>query len=1008
MPQPAREAAALAETLARAVHYAHGRGVVHRDLKPANVLLDAAGTAKIADFGLAKRLEAGTGQTQTGDVLGTPGYMAPEQAAGRGKAVGPAADVYALGAVLYELLTGRPPFQGATPYDVLLQVVSAEPIPPRRLLPKTPADLETICLKCLQKEPHRRYATAEALADDLRRFLDGNPVAARPAVRVERLGRWCRRHPALAATGGLAAGALAALFALAVAWALDRSAAADALRAANGDLQTVNRRLEEEKRQGFRESSRLALERGLNLCEKGDVAPGCLWLARALDFAEQAGPDAPDAPCIRANLGAWSRQLCPLKAVLPHRGLVRAALFSPDGKWVVTGGDDRVAQLWDDAGRPAGEPLAHPGVATAAVFNSDGTKLLTACADAETHGREARIWDAPTGRLVRVLPHGAPVSVVAFAPGDRVALTGGSADKTVRLWDLSTGEPLGSLSHDFPVQTAAFSPDGKHVLVGAADETFTRGEARLWDVAAKDLVGGRPLDHPAAIGAVAFNPDGQVAVTGGADGSLRFWEAATGKALAAAPLRGQPVRLVRSTRGGRAVLVVDGMGGFEWELAQRFEPNLLFPSFHYVQNGALSPDGQCCAVGDQGATAQLRDVATGRPLGAPLTHPGDARVTAVAFHPDGRTLLTAGGGPGAAGDARLWGVDADALRGRLLPAPAGVLALAFSRDGRLLATGGEDKAARLWDPVAGKQLGEPFTYPEVVSAVARRRDQGLAVGAAGKRAVCIDLETRQPLDDQSTTAPVRAAAFRPDGKAVALGCEDGTVWLWDVEARTMRNEGTAHANGTAAVAFSPDGALLLTGGGDGKARFWDAATGRESGPSLSHGPELLAAAFSPDGRTAVTGARDRAVRFWDVATRRPVGPPILHGFDVAVVAFAPGGRTLLTRSHDWRLIASTVHLWDADSRRPIGPPLVHGRGVIAAAAFNPDGRTIAVGGAGPYSLYLWDVPTPTEGEPAALTLRLQVLTGMELGPEGDARVLTADEWDDRRRQLDAAGGPPAP
>jgi serine/threonine protein kinase len=211
-PQPALAAAGLIETLARAVQCAHDRGVVHRDLKPANILLTALpsgapapdettsaeaayGVPKIADFGLAKRLEDGSGYTRTGDILGTPSYMAPEQARGKSREVGPAADVYALGAILYELLTGRPPFRAATAVDTLWQVLNEDPIPPGRLRPKLPRDLETICLKCLQKDPGKRYSGALELAADLRRYLDGTPIVARPAGRVERLWRWCRRNP---------------------------------------------------------------------------------------------------------------------------------------------------------------------------------------------------------------------------------------------------------------------------------------------------------------------------------------------------------------------------------------------------------------------------------------------------------------------------------------------------------------------------------------------------------------------------------------------------------------------------------------------------------------------------------------------------------------------------------------------------------------------------------------------------------------------------------------------
>jgi tRNA A-37 threonylcarbamoyl transferase component Bud32/lipoprotein NlpI len=207
-PQPPREAAGLVETLARAMAAAHQCGIVHRDLKPSNILLTADGGLKIGDFGLAKRLEKETAHTLSGAVLGTPSYMAPEQARGDPRDVGPATDIYALGALLYELLTGRPPFKAATNYEIVDQVIHREPIPPRQLQAKVPRDLETICLKCLQKQPRQRYGFAGELADDLRRFLDNRPILARPIRPMERVLKWTRRHPAGAALVGLSAAVL--------------------------------------------------------------------------------------------------------------------------------------------------------------------------------------------------------------------------------------------------------------------------------------------------------------------------------------------------------------------------------------------------------------------------------------------------------------------------------------------------------------------------------------------------------------------------------------------------------------------------------------------------------------------------------------------------------------------------------------------------------------------------------------------------------------------------------
>jgi serine/threonine-protein kinase len=389
-PQPPRQAAALIETLARAVHFAHQQGLIHRDLKPANVLLAADGTPKIADFGLAKRLAADAGQTRSGEILGTPSYMAPEQVAREGPApVGTPADVYALGAILYEMLAGRPPFQGPTAWDVLTQVVSAEPTPPRLLWPQTPADLETICLKCLQKEPQRRYGSAEALAEDLGRFLTGRPIQARRVGMPERAVKWVRRNRVVAA---LAVVVLLATMGGAGGWlwaALDRAAAdrlaAARLSRAEGTAGVALDRAQEAEDQAA-ELERAADDKGR---EEPETAKQALELRRqagaALDEAERALADVLGPEAAQARLAERRReveaelqpaeQVAGLLSELDRARAARARTCSDP----LAGGRSYAAALSAyglDVSRPEGETAAQirearPGVRLALILALD-------------------------------------------------------------------------------------------------------------------------------------------------------------------------------------------------------------------------------------------------------------------------------------------------------------------------------------------------------------------------------------------------------------------------------------------------------------------------------------------------------------------------------------------------------------------------------------------------------------------------------------------------------------
>jgi eukaryotic-like serine/threonine-protein kinase len=983
-PQPYGEAARLLEVLARAVHYAHERGVVHRDLKPANVLLTADGTPKIADFGLAKRLDGEGGQTRSGVVMGTLQYMAPEQAAGKTKEVGRAADVYALGAILYEMLTGRPPFLAATCEAALKLVLFEEPAPPRRLRPHLPRDLQTICLKCLAKAPRARYANALELADDLRCYLDGRPIRVRPVGPVGRLWRWSRRNPLRPLSCGLALALLAAAVGLliyrnAAAWGKAIEAVEAHWREADETLQTQRREVTD------------ALDRGLALCRQGETGEGMLWLARGL---ERVPPGASDLErVLRGNLAGWGGRLSPLTGIWSHPSEVWAVAFSSDGKTAVTGCADGATRLWEVAtGQKRGTLTGHQGPVRAVAFSPDGKTVLTGSEDGT-----ARLWNAATGEKIgQPLRHDDLVCAVAFSPDGRTVLTG-SWDNTARLWQANTGKFITRLSHEKRVFAVAFHPDGKKVLTGSEDKT-----ARVWDAATGAFLPKMTFSHPQeGVYAVAFSPDdGRTVLTAGRE-VARLRNVATGEWH---DLRHQGLLSTAFSPDGRTVLTgSEDKTARLWEVAsgRHVGDPLQHPS--KVQGVAFGPEGKSVLTGCGDGKARLWTVAPARSMGRPLPHGGN-RVNIVAFNPKGGTVLTGGHGPEV--KAKVWDAVTGGLSRSLEHGPW-VKAAAWAPDGKLVLTGGFDKTAWLWDAATGQRLEPPLRHDGWVEAVAFSPDgrtalTGSADGSARLWHTASGQPAVPPLRHERT---VFAVAFSPDGKTVLTGSEDGTARLWNAATGEKIGQPLRHDEAVFAVAFSPDGATVLTGSRDKTARLWDAVTGRVRGQPLQHQGAVYAVTFSPDGQTALTGSADKYVRLWDARTGKLLRDDLRHDGAVRQVAFSPDGQLVLTGGED-----QTARLWDRVTGQPFGPPWRH-PGKVWRAAFSPDGRTVAAGsnsvGSGA-AAWLWDVPAPAEGAAERVALWAQVITGWELDKAGIARGLDAETWRHRRRTLEEMGGSPLP
>jgi hypothetical protein len=618
-PLSPREAAALMVKVAEAIDYAHRRGVIHRDLKPGNILLDQNGNPRVTDFGLAKKAQSDSGLTGSGQIMGTPSYMPPEQAGGQRGTVGPAADVYALGATLYALLTGRPPFQAATAMDTVIQVIGQEPVSPRRLNPSVPRDLETICLKCLEKEPGKRYTSAAALGKELQRYLDGKPILARPVGQAERAWRWCRRNPALAAAISAATLALVAAAVISTVYAVDRAKAAGRLKSLNLALEDEAERTRSALRETNRQLSIVALERAERHRGAGESGQGVLQLVEAVHFAQEAG-NADLEKSVRASLGIWENELHRLRSATggaePFEGMrLGWTAFGSDGRTALVGWANAAELVDVVTGRRVGLRLAFPtGVPSAIALSPDGkvaaiaTTSLPDPARIESMASGVRLLETSSGKPLGALiqhpralmqhPESGKlealpmlVQAIAFSPDGKTLLTGGT-DRTVRRWDVRTGrEQAAALEHSMPISALSLSGDGQVI---AANGTQT---IRLWDARTGRSI-GRDIKPQASASSMALRHDGNALVTGGQDGVVRLWDS----------LSSQEIAQLDDAHG--PVLAV-----------------------------AFSPDGKQILSSAQSGIVRLWEIATRTLIGAPMHHPGE--VVTLAFQPDGRGVRTA-------------------------------------------------------------------------------------------------------------------------------------------------------------------------------------------------------------------------------------------------------------------------------------------------------------------------------------------------------------------------------
>ncbi len=918
-PINANDAASFVQTLARAVAYAHGQGVVHRDLKPANILLTDDRQPKIADFGLAKLLtdlaEAEGGPstlTQTGAVLGTPCYMSPEQVGGKPETVGPATDIYALGAILYEMLTGRPPFQGESTIETLEQIRHHEPTPPHRLRPRLRRDYDTICLKCLEKDPGRRYPSATALADDLARALAGRPIVARPVRFPERAAKWLYRQPAIAA---LIAGVIVVALAGATGVVLQWRRAEEGWRRAE---------IAHQSELALREQAQLGLYRHLIATAHRDL----------LNYRFRQSELVLDQ--CRSEFRHWEwyylKRLChPERMTLAnHSQAVRRAQYLPDGRHLVTAtgdwgtGHPGRLQLFDaETGHVIWGTDVDAGPIMDLAVSPDGSLMVTACANFGRAAEQAvTIWDAATGKSRRHLS--AEIGnafAVALSPDGEIVATGGS-DGRVRLFRSASGDALRVLAgHTDNVHGVAFSPDGAIIASASRD-----GSARIWDAASGMQLQSLPCGADQR--SVAFSPNGQLLATAGYGGVALLWDLAqTVPEPTPLPVDAGMVRGLSFAPDGELLAGIDAKGVIHlWRVPSGEMAETLYGHDAYGNQTAFSPDGSRLASASGDGTVKIWDVhaehlSAARAKSRSVTEGG--WVSALAYNCDGRLLAIASDrNPVNSGvvDFKLRLVDRqDPNQTQTLSGHSqGVTSMAFSPDGKQIATGSRDHTVRVWDVSTAESLWTGAGHTAAVNDVAFVRDTLYSAGEDGLLLAWEPASRTRPICVFECGVPITCLDVSPNSLLVLLD-NTGEVRFWDASASRLLTASIRVAGPVGIMSMRPDGKQLAIATGS-EVVVWDTSSLDEGRSGListlaGHTARVTALTYSSDGKRLVSVGQDKNVRLWDSETGTEMLTLQTPSEDTLAVAFDPQQQQLVVAYHGSLMVWDTVQSTTASASK---------------------------------------------------------------------------------------------